>query len=251
MVLVPMVAWRCTGLGRSLQSQTFTSSGTFNVPANVSAVWISGCGAGGGGNGYVGGTGNPSHGGGGAGEFCLGRLIPVTPGGTLSISIGIGGPGSPDNSPMVAAGSTQYGTFNLQGSKAARTGASYGGDGGGVYGGISNAYFPPVAGVNFGNRESISGWGGPAGPVHSVSGGPPGVGQQIICAGAAGTGGGNTGTGGSASVWPGGGNGSPTSGIPAPSAGTGWGAGGGGAAQGPSATGGRGSDGAIVVHWVG
>lgn len=235
----------------ALRSQVFTASGTFDVPVNVSAVWISGCGAGGGGNGYVAGTGNPSHGGGGAGEFCLGRLIPVVPGGTLSIIIGAGGAGSIDNSPMAAAGSTQYGAFTLQGCKVTRTGASYGGDGGGFGGGTSNAFNVPYPGSNIGLRESVSGWGGPAGPTHSTSDGPPGIGQQVTAAGAAGTGTGNVGSGGSAIVWASGGNGSPTSGIPAPSGATGWGAGGGGAAQGPNASGGSGANGAVVVHWVG
>lgn len=234
----------------TLQSRVFTISGTFNVPANVSAVWISGCGAGGGGNGYVGGTGNPSHGGGAAGEFTLGRLIPVTAGGTLSITVGAGGAGGVGNNVIPAAGATQYGSFTLGGARASRTGASYGGDGGGCGGGLSATYTPPVAGLNIGLRESISSWGGPSGPTHSPSGGPPGIGQQTTCAGAAGTGSGNVGTGGSASVWPSGGNGSPTSGVPSPGAGTGWGAGGGGASQGPTVNGGAGANGAVVIHWV-
>lgn len=235
----------------ALQSRVFTISGTFNVPANVSAVWITGCGAGGGGGGYVAGTGSPSHGGGGAGEFTLMRLIPVTPGGTLSISVGNGGLGASGNNAIPAAGATQYGGFTLNGAKASRTTGAYGGDGGGYGGGLSNRYLNLDPGQNFGSRESVSSWGGAAGAFHELSGGPSGIGQQINCAGAAGTGSGNVGTGGSALVWPSGGNGSPTSGVPAPSAATGWGAGGGGASQGPTVNGGPGANGAIVVHWVG
>lgn len=232
-------------MARALQSQTFTASGTFNVPANVSAVWITACGAGTGGNGYLSSTGNPSHGGGGAAEFCLSRMVPVTAGGTLPIVVGAGSAGAIGNGVSAAGGASQFGSFPILGGKTMRTGASYGGDGGGTLGGLSGS--PSY----LGGAESPSSWGGTAGLEHATSSGPPGGANSLPCAGAAGTGGGNVGTGGSALLWPSGGNGSPTSGTPAPSNATGWGAGGGGAAEGPTASGGNGANGAVVVHWIG
>ncbi len=67
--------------------QYFSASGTFNVPANVSKVWVWLWGGGGG----SGGT-DATHAGagGGAGEFAMG-IIAVTPGGTATVTIGAGG----------------------------------------------------------------------------------------------------------------------------------------------------------------
>jgi hypothetical protein len=180
---------------------------------------ITACGSGTGGNGYFAGTGNPSHSGGAGGEFCLERMIPVTPGGTLSITISPGGSGSTLNNPIAAAGPTTFGPFQMLGGKASRTGASYGGDGGGAGGGLSNLAGPPIgASSNLGRKESITSWGGPAGIAHNASGGPPGVAQTGNCGGTQGSGSGNVGSGGSGSLWAAGGNGGNTisqSGFPA------------------------------------
>ena len=77
---------------------SFTSSGSFTVPANVSTLWYSGTGGGGGGGGGGGVSGVTSGysatsggGGGQAGQFARRIPITVTPGQTLTITIGAGG----------------------------------------------------------------------------------------------------------------------------------------------------------------
>lgn len=221
------------------------------MPSGVSAVWITACGGGTGGNGYTTGTGNPGHGGGGAAEFCLSRMVPVTAGGTLPIVVGAGSVGATGGGVSAAGGASQFGSFPILGGKTMRTGQSFGGDGGGTLGGLSAPQVGSGYSAMLGGQESPSSWGGTAGYEHSPSAGPPGSANSLPCAGAAGTGTGNVGTGGSALLWPSGGNGSPTSGTPAPSNATGWGAGGGGASGGPTANGGNGANGAVVVHWIG
>ena len=72
--------------------ETFTSNGTFSVPSGVSTVDLLVVAGGGGG-----GTGNPGSGhgggGGGAGGLVYRPAFPVTPGGTVSVIVGAGGPG--------------------------------------------------------------------------------------------------------------------------------------------------------------
>ena len=75
-------------------TQSFTSSGTFSVPSGVTEVDVLVVAGGGGG-----GTGHPSSGhaggGGGAGGLIYRPAFPVTPGGTVSVTVGDGGPGRP------------------------------------------------------------------------------------------------------------------------------------------------------------
>jgi hypothetical protein len=76
--------------------QRFTTNGSFTVPDGVTEIYVSGC-AGGGGSG--GGGGNSTTGpkigsgggGGGAGQFIIKEPYAVTPGETISITIGAGG----------------------------------------------------------------------------------------------------------------------------------------------------------------
>lgn len=81
----------------SLQSVTFTANGTWVVPAGITRVLVSGCGAGGGGGGGYYGAGlinvvAPGGGGGGAGTYDE-RSMAVTPGETLTVTVGVGGAG--------------------------------------------------------------------------------------------------------------------------------------------------------------
>lgn len=92
------------GSGYSSGMKTFTSSGTFVVPDGVGVIYVTACGGGGGG-GCVGGStrvesthsatyvGAYGGGGGGAGECVYDYPLIVTPGQSLSISIGSGGKG--------------------------------------------------------------------------------------------------------------------------------------------------------------
>jgi hypothetical protein len=79
-------------------TQSFTSSGTFSVPSGISAVDVLVVAGGGGG-----GTGHPasSHagGGGGAGGLVYRPGFTVTPGGTVSVTVGAGGSGRAHTGP--------------------------------------------------------------------------------------------------------------------------------------------------------
>lgn len=73
-------------------------SHTWDVPEGVEWVWVTAI-AGGGGGGSSRkffGTDPGAHGG-GSGESCEGRIIPVTPGGTLACLVGAGGAGGSNN----------------------------------------------------------------------------------------------------------------------------------------------------------
>lgn len=71
-------------------SQTFTSSGTFVVPAGVTKIHVCMCGGGGGGAGDRGG------GGGGSGAVSA-TLFPVNQGENISVTIGVGGAAGDNN----------------------------------------------------------------------------------------------------------------------------------------------------------
>ncbi len=79
----------------SLKSQAFTASGTFDVPANVSCLWVKMIGAGASGAprivAYGGGVFHVVRAAGGAGGMCMGVPVPVTPETTISIVVGSGG----------------------------------------------------------------------------------------------------------------------------------------------------------------
>lgn len=68
--------------GYSSGMQTFTSNGTFVVPENVGVIYVTACGGGAGGYGTCGGQG---------GEMLIKRPCAVTPGQSISITIGAGG----------------------------------------------------------------------------------------------------------------------------------------------------------------
>lgn len=78
----------------TLTSETFTSIGanTFNVPSNVSFVWLTLTGGGGGGA-AGNGSDNTGGGGGGGGHYVHNLPLQVTPGEAISVTIGDGGAG--------------------------------------------------------------------------------------------------------------------------------------------------------------
>lgn len=69
-------------------TQTFISNGTFIVPSNVKKIWITACAGGQGGWGY---SYNSGRRGGQGGEWIIGRPYSVTPGQSISITVGTGG----------------------------------------------------------------------------------------------------------------------------------------------------------------
>lgn len=217
--------------GLSLKSQVFTSNTTFTVPAGVTKLIVYGAGGGGGGAGgkrfLSGSTLRKYSGGGGAGAGLACVVLDVSPGQLKSVQIGNGGAGG--------AGGTSGGSGGTGGNSSFDTTIFYGAQGGlnaGNFLVAGVAY--PSSGGGIGGEASRSGGAGTA----SAGGGSSGGG---------GGGGGYTGSGGN------GGDNNSTVGTPGTNA-TGYGGGGGGGGYGDSfgaSAGGAGSNGIIIVTYVG
>ncbi|MFV8378401.1 choice-of-anchor D domain-containing protein [Flavobacterium sp. LB3R33] len=76
-----------TFFGISQTTQTYSTSGTFTVPAGITSLTVEAWGGGGKGGKKT--TGNSAYGGGGGGAYAK-KLITVTPGTTYTVSVGIG-----------------------------------------------------------------------------------------------------------------------------------------------------------------
>lgn len=188
-------------VNRTFTSQSFTSSGTFAVPSgttSLNSVLVVAAGGGGGGD---------NGGGGGAGGLIFMPEVPVTPGGTITVTVGCGGtPGgnscrgqSGQNSifgaspsPGISAALTAIGGGRGAGSPGSDN--SSGGSGGGAAGhgdnsggspatqptqpGNSGAYGFGNAGGNSnpGTSPRNAGGGGGAGAVGSAGGNYAGAG---------------------------------------------------------------------------
>ena len=128
-------------------TQSFTTSGTFSVPAGVTAVDVLVVGGGGG---------SRSDGGGaGAGGLIYRPGFSVTPGGTITVTVGCGG--SADNSGQ----DTVFSTLTAKGGGASNTpGGSGGGagrDGGGGRGNATQPTQPGDSGAyGFGNQGGVN-----------------------------------------------------------------------------------------------
>jgi hypothetical protein len=174
-------------------SQSFTSSGTFAVPSGLTALDV--LVVAGGGGGAMGATGSPGGGGGGggAGGLIFMPSYPVTPGGTIAVTVGSGGTnntsaGASASSPhkgqdSVFAGSPSpgIGQGGILTAKGGGGGGAYaggaggcGGSGGG--GGAGSTSHPTTAGpanqstqpgnsgaYGFGNNGAAGNTGGTAG----------------------------------------------------------------------------------------
>jgi len=159
--------------------EVFNASGTFSVPTGVSSVQALVVGGGGGGGGASPGAGADGYfnGGGGAGGLVFHPAYPVTPGGTVSVTVGNGGSG-----PGGAGGdggdgqSSVFGTITAQGGggggrangSAGRAGGSGGGGGAGPNpggAGGSGQQSPSAGGTGFGNN------GGSGNPGNGGGGG--------------------------------------------------------------------------------
>lgn len=264
--------------------QTFTASGTFTGPPNVTVGEVMSVGGGGGGGSGAGAdtSGNEScTGGGGGGGSLLGRAkVTLTPAGSHTVTIGSGGAGG------AAVASNTVGNSGSDGGDTSFNGTvvGYGAAGGsGGYLNATSSTFCPGGPARRGmtwpaNSTTMHpghGGGGRGGELQDAGAGETayaGAGSAVAVGGAAGLGGtatspdgctsGGGGGGGGASGWVAGtggagGNGANSNGTAvAGSAGTlgGGGGGGGGGSQGDTATGGAagaaGGNGALIIFWV-
>ena len=108
-VATPPVVQPAEALTRFQNRQLFTASGTFNVPAGVSRVWVSAWGGGG----SAGNDGVAARGGGGQGGSGIIRaLCAVTPSGTVTVTIGAGGAAQTNSgTPGNAGAPTTFGSL--------------------------------------------------------------------------------------------------------------------------------------------
>lgn len=164
-----------------VSSQTFTTSGTFIVPAGVTSITIEVVGAGGDG-------GNNGTGGGGGGGYASG-IYTVTPLSTLPVTIGINGGGA---SGTTVVGSFIQATGGENGVSVANPGVGGGGSGGlGISGTVNY-----TGGTGGGGYYTYFGGGG-AGAAGSIGNGSNG-GNTIAWTGVCMTPGGAAGTSGGA-----------------------------------------------------
>lgn len=75
-------------------NEIFTSDGTFDVPDDIYTVWVTMIGGGGGGAASRRGDLTRQPGGGGAGQFVYRARVSVTPGASISVTVGQGGAGA-------------------------------------------------------------------------------------------------------------------------------------------------------------
>jgi len=234
-----------------VQSFTSTGSGTFNVPSGVSAVQLLAvAGGGGGGTGNI----NEGGGGGGGGGMVEHSSYPVSPGGTVSYTVGSAGSTGSSGQNTVWGNVTANGGGNGGNNNVGGNGGSGGGGGGGgqPWPGGNATQGPSGGGTGYGNpggqgshnsqpgngRGGSGGGAGGSGQNGSSGGNTPGSGRS------------NSISGSSVTYSQGGpGNGQPgppanVSGSPAPGGSYGYGAQGGNAPGG-----GNGSQGIIIIKY--
>jgi len=169
--------------------QTFTSSGTFSVPTGVTSVQVLVVAGGGGGGGINPGGGSNGYfnGGGGAGGLVFHPAYPVTPGGTVSVTVGDGGTGPGAGCRGGNGQPSVFGTITAQGGgggggsgQPANCGGSGGGGGGntGAGAGGSGQQGPSGGGTGYGNP---GGTGAPGGAGAGGGGGAGSAGTPGNC----------------------------------------------------------------------
>lgn len=194
------------------RGQAFTSNGTFTIPTGITAVKVTVVGGGGGGGGAsrVGlgccSFANGGGGGGGGGGSAISFLTGLTPGNTLSVTIG--GAGSAGSSGPGAGGSGGNSSV-ASGTQTITTITANGGSGGSVPAGSSAGSGAGGAGgtsssgtINMTGQGGITGTnaGGGAGGSSILGGGARGVGMTGANAGVAGGAYGGGGSGGATTV---------------------------------------------------
>jgi len=217
------------------QTQTFTTSGTFTVPAGVTQVTVE-CWGGGGGGGNTSHSGNgTSRGGGGAGGAYAKKVIGITPG-NYTVTVGSGGTGSNAGNDSWFVSTT---TVIAKGGASGNVGSKS--DGLGGLGTSSGSIGDIVYSGGNGGNASSSGSGGGGGGA-----GSSGIGKNAS---------GNTAGGSTSANGGGGGDGiTNSSGYYNGVQGSVYGSGGSGSISignpGTARTGGSGSNGLVIISWT-
>lgn len=232
-----------SGVLPNLQHQDFTSSGSFVVPTGVSILLIEMISGGGGGGG--GGRGGGAGGQGGSGSNPVKGSFVVTPGSTLTVTVGTGGAGGAAQATPSAngnnGGSGTSSAVSFAGTNLLTALGQPGGFG-------SNNGGPNVSGWGIVSDQIAGGGGGSDGPTSAYN-----VGGQATATGGAGGGGGPGALSNAVFASPGGPSGL---GVGASLGGHGHGAGGGGGQLGNNTSsnsggfGGAGADGLVRIIWV-
>jgi hypothetical protein len=228
-----------TIFGYSQTTQTYTTSGSFTVPAGVTSLTVEAWGGGGGGGGA---TGNPSAGGGGAGGgYVKNTSLTVIPGTTYTVTVGTGGigstgTGSAGNPSWFGSTSTLF-TVGGTGGNAATTNSST----------ATGATAPTTGNVGSSSTFNYYGGNGGTGGASGVSGGGGGgsAGTGSNGNNASGVTGGTAVTGGGAGA-----NGSTINADGTSATALGGGGAGGHTDNGSNRSGGNGYRGQIIISWT-
>ena len=129
--------------------ESFTTTGTFSVPAGITAVEVLVVAGGGGG-------GSNTGGGGGAGGLIFVPGFPVTPGGTVSVTVGNGGGGNPSNNGTTGQDSV-FGTLTAKGGGGGGGPGQVALNGGSGGGGGNNSGNPPTGAGGQGTQPTQPG----------------------------------------------------------------------------------------------
>lgn len=167
-----------------MQGQVFTSSGTFTVPSGITAVKVTVVGGGGGGGASSGGCSSGAGGGGGGAGTSIRYVTGLTPGGTVSVTVGAAG--------TAGAGAGGAGGASSFGAFATGNGGSGGGTGFAGGTGAAGANGTASGGdINLtGYRPSInSRAGGQAYFLSQAADGVAGIAQAGVAGGGYGSGG--------------------------------------------------------------
>lgn len=226
-------------------------NGTYTIPAGVTSITVECRGGGGGGGGAKSSSGGDAAGGGGGGGAYSTTTVSVTPGQTITVSIGAGGTQGSNNGGTGGNGGTSSVTYNSSvvasasggmGGVGGTSGAKAGGAGAST--GTGTVRFGGNGGNGFIGGSFDFGGGGGGGAGTTTNGGPGTTSTGAPVAPAPGGSGGTTGGGNGGNGYQGlGGSGA---------AGSAPGGGGGGAAgyNGASGSGGLGGAGRVVITYT-
>jgi len=158
--------------------EVFNASGTFSVPVGVTSAQVLVVAGGGGGGGWLPGQGAPGYfnGGGGAGGLVFHPAYPVTPGGTISVTVGDGGTGPGGGGTGGAGGNSVFGTITAVGGGGGGAANGQGGSGGSGGGGGGPSESQSGGSGTQGPSGGGTGYGNPGGDSYQNGGGGGGAG---------------------------------------------------------------------------